>query len=339
MDEHDQLIGLGRGRPPMWPLPVLLLGLLAGLSSETRAQQPVKSIGRVATPATAKTPQSVCESARAARERGSPAAANLDAQCRALLKSQPMSSDRLVPSRDVPKLQRVPDVVGMMYFDAESALGKEGYETKTTLLDQPDPSVPLGHVVATAPPAGRVQAGGVVEIKVPRAASDMGIGALSFKDTERRDGFDLDTLRYEQVFRGADITLQKYANKPVVDATGHTYFAGGGVYIEASDGAVVTGLDDWATPNRDGLASIGTYLECERQLNGAHRRFEIDSQLAKWGIVVFCVRTSKMQLAAISFIAADNPPHVENYKFRIALFPRQILVTRRSQPRLAPVSP
>lgn len=62
-----------------------------------------------------------------------------------------------------------------------------------------------------------------IELQIPRAASRLGIGALSLSDLERRAGFDLDEGRYEEIFRGADIVLRKYESEPRIGSSGGTY--------------------------------------------------------------------------------------------------------------------
>ncbi len=164
-------------------------------------------------------------------------------------------------------LTRVPDVVGVNYWDAERALRQAGFEPTSTFQDEPDPSVLYGHVRATVPAAGMLAADGKVELQIPRAASRLGIGALSLSDLERRAGFDLDEGRYEEMLRGADIVLRKYENEPRIEpSNGSTYYAGGGVYIEPSDGAVLASLNDVRHIRGYGLGSYFYYGECERAL-------------------------------------------------------------------------
>jgi hypothetical protein len=227
---------------------------------------------------------------------------------------------QLTPSR----LPRVPSVVGLYLPDAENALHSAGYEPELIYEDEPDPSVTHGHVRATDPPAGTLAAGGVVEVRIPRAASRVGIGSLSTDDLARRTGFDLDEARYEEIYRGADIVLRKHEQEARIDARGHTYYAGGGTYVEPSDGAVLASLNDVRAINRYGLGSYPYYEACNRTLKET-RAAVGGINLDEGGeITTICVGTSKHQLTVVEFRSSDNPiGRFTNYKFHHALFTRQ----------------
>ncbi len=229
---------------------------------------------------------------------------------------------RMGPSPGVP---RIPNVVGLLFTDADSALLLAGFKTKRTFEDAPDPSVLYGHVRATVPGAGALaKAGDVVELKIPRAASKVGIGALSPSDVERRDGFDLDEGQYQEMTRGADVVLRAYKDEPKIDSNGHTYYTGHGLYIEPSDGAILAYLDDTRDIDAYGLGSYPFYAQCEDALE--HRRFpslRIDNPDT---YTTFCVKTSEYQIAVVQFRGNENPCcSVTDYKFHYALFPPELL--------------
>lgn len=236
----------------------------------------------------------------------------------------------LGPSPGVP---RVPNVVGLLFTDAESALIQAGFKPKRTFEDEPDPSIFYGHVRATVPAAGMLATDAVVEMKIPRAASRVGIGALGLSDLERRTGFDLDEGRYEEIFRGADIVLRKYENEPRVDENGHTYYAGGGLYIEPSDGAVLAALDDVRDIDSYGLGSALFYAQCAYRLKQP-RTARVEIAHPNDGVATICVLTSKHQIAVVQFRLSDNPYNgVTDYKFHHAIFPPQPALVRPVDPK------
>lgn len=228
--------------------------------------------------------------------------------------------------KTLPSLSRVPDVVGLIAIEAAGAVRLAGLEPTENYLDEPDPSILYGHVRATVPAAGAWVADGVVELQIPRAASRIGIGALGLSDLERRAGFDLDEGRYEEIFRGADIVLRKYENQPRIEPQdGHTYYAGGGLYIEPSDGAVLAPLDSEHGISQYGLGSYFAYTGCVLALKQAPKaRIEI---LRANGLETFCVLTSRQQIAAVQFRTSDNDNSdgkLTDFKFHHAIFPRQL---------------
>ncbi len=154
--------------------------------------------------------------------------------------------------------KRVPDVVGLLPVEAQSALYKLGFKTKWTFEAKPDPSTPYGHVRATVPPAGTLVTGNApqVEILIPGVASLVGIGALSVSDLERRDGFDLDEGHYQEIYQGADIVVRKRDQQKHVESDGHTWYDGGGIYVEPSDGAVFSVIQDVRDQDDSQLGSL-----------------------------------------------------------------------------------
>ena len=225
----------------------------------------------------------------------------------------------------------VPNVVGMSWFDADRTMRTAGYLMRTRSLDEPQSSVPPGQIVAVIPAAGTPQAaGGVVEVQIARTATTVRVGELSVGDWERRNGFDLDEGRYEEITHGADMVLRADRDTPHPDPNGgSTAYSGHGVFAEPSDGAVFAELD--ATDEANGVGSYFVYIRCQANLASGNKlltRFEVSEQLNSGA---FCVRTSDGKLAAVEFRRADNPTGgTADFKFRVALFPDRLLATPRA---------
>jgi hypothetical protein len=203
-----------------------------------------------------------------------------------------------------------------------------GYRMRTTTLDAPQASVPPGQIIAVIPPAGTPEApGGVVEVQIAQTATTVRMGVLSAGDWERRNGFDLDEGRYEEITHGADLVLRAYKDTPHPDPSGGaTTYWGHGVFAEPSDGAVFAELDGADAAN--GLGSYFVYIRCQANLASANRRLTSLEVSYQPNDGVFCVRTSDGKLAAVEFRRADNPiGETTDYKFRVALFPDPLLAT------------
>ena len=160
----------------------------------------------------------------------------------------------------------VPNVVGMPWSDADGIVRTAGYLMRTRSLDEPQPSVPPGQIVAVIPAAGTpLAAGGVVEVQIARTATTLRAGELSVGDWERRNGFDLDEGRYEEITHGADLVLRAYKDTPHPDPNGGTTtYSGHGVFAEPSDGAVFAELD--LTDEAYGMGSYFVYVSCQANL-------------------------------------------------------------------------
>jgi len=220
------------------------------------------------------------------------------------------------------EIWRVPDVVGLSSTEAAARLQTAGFVSRSTYQDEPDASVRYGYVGSTVPAAGQLAKDGKVELRFPRAASRLGIGALATSDIVRRSGFDLDEGRYEEVFRGADIVMRKYDNEARTDENGNAYYDAGGIVIEPSDGAYLTALYDVRHIDQYGLGSFLFQAECERELK--KRRLTRASISNPGGApATICVMTSKQQIAVLQFRPGDNVA-TDNYKFHHAIFPRQL---------------
>ena len=222
----------------------------------------------------------------------------------------------------------VPNVVGMAWFDADRTMRTAGYLMRTTSLDQPQPSVPPGQIVAVIPAAGTPKAaGGVVEVQIARTATTVRMGELSAGDWERRNGFDLDEGRYEEITHGADLVLRVDEDTPHPDPNGGpTSYWGHGVFAEPSDGAVFAELD--STDEANGVGSYFVYIRCQANL-GLRDRLLTRVEISNSG-GAFCVRTSDGKLAAVEFRLADNPGGTTDFKFRVALFPDKLFETPRA---------
>jgi len=223
-------------------------------------------------------------------------------------------------------LKPVPDVVGLLWVDAESQVRLAGFVPKTTDQFKPDPSATYDHVKATIPAAGTLaRLGQEIELQVPRIVGREGIGALGLSDFKRRAGFDLDEGRYEEIYRGADIVLVHHDPETFVDkTTGRTYNLGGpGLYIEPSDGAVLASLDT----NFDPLGAYPFYRFCDRALNSnfvgeQSRKAKIEILFSANYDTTICVLTSRHQIAVVRFRPSDNPYNqVTDYQFHYAIFP------------------
>ncbi len=223
-------------------------------------------------------------------------------------------------------LKPVPDVVGLFWLDAETALSQAGFKYKLTEQDAPDTSVVIGHVRATVPAAGTfAKVYQEIELLIPRAATRVGIGALSLSDFQRRAGFDLDEGRYEEIYRGADIVLVHHDPETFFDKnTGKPYNNGGpGLYIEPSDGAVLAELDNI----QGGLGSFYIYADCDRRLNSKFeqtRKAKIEILHSRYSDnydITICALTAKYQIAVVQFRVSDNLRSNDNYQFHYAVFP------------------
>lgn len=328
-------------------LTVAFVALLLCAAATASSQTPRK----VSRP-TGATPRPICDVAREARARNSPAAPGLEAQCRAAggdssartsgVETAIGSLGAGASATKTDALPRVPNVVGLLFTDAASALSQAGFEPTWTFEDEPDPSVTYGHVRATVPAAGTLAAGGKVELQIPRVARLVGIGALSVRDALRRDGFDLDEGRYEQIYRGADIMMIHHENQPAgVLPSGRTYYAGEGLYIEPSDGAVLALVSDTRDISRYGLGSFLYYSRCKDALRTAPGK--PGTGILIDGITVYdasahdltiCVLTSKQQIAVAEFRVSDNPYRgLSNIKFHFAVFPSQLGILNSEQVR------
>ena len=176
-------------------------------------------------------------------------------------------------------------------------------------------------------------------VEFSRAASRVGVGALSKSDVGRSDGFDLDTLRYEQVTHGADIVLLGSGTARPRHSDEEQF------HIEGSDGAVVTGVVR-STGNEDfgndyGLGSYGVYESCQLALKGPLKPVDVTSMSSSLAPddIMACVQTSQGAIAAVKFVRRDySCCETTNYKFHIALFPRQYPITARTSVR-QPVQP
>lgn len=237
---------------------------------------------------------------------------------------------------------KVPNVVGLEQDVAANILHAAGYKFRMTYMDQPDPSMPPGSVSATIPPAGTIQVGGTVEIRIPRVASMVGIGALSLSDLVRRDGFDLDQGRYAEVFRGADIVLRHRDDRPYTQSDGRTAYGGNGNFIEHSDNALLVKLDMFGRDFGSNLGSYQYYSACQDAMKDANRThtwpgndgIKVDGENA-----TFCVLTSQHQVSVVEFRSEDNPisNKITDYKFRHALFPTQFRWSTVMDPVRAPL--
>jgi hypothetical protein len=226
------------------------------------------------------------------------------------------------------QLSRVPDVVGRYVVDAEHALRAAGYEPVRNYLKQPDPSRPYGYVSATVPPAGTLLAKARVELQIPRSAAMVGIGNVGHKDLQRRDGFDLDTGRYERITHGADIVLREHESTPAVDENGNTYYVGQGDYLDPSDGAVIVDASESFSGLVDGIVTERGYEICFQKTQAAidqnrqDRGVTLERGIDSARRVTLCVRTSENNVAALEF---SDPTRLarEDYKFEFAFFPLQ----------------
>jgi len=252
------------------------------------------------------------------------------------------NSDRAAAALLAKALPRVPDVVGKSVDDAYKALSNAGFSPKYTYLAAPDRSVLYNHVRGTVPAAGTLlPRGSTVELQIPHPASRLGIGALSLSDVERRDGFDLDEGRYEEVFRGADVVLREDKTPiPHAGTNGSaTYYTFKGLYVEPSDGAVFARDSHLDV---DDLGSAINYSVCEEALRQLRTPF-LGLPGGDYGLadLIFCVLTSKGQIAVVQFRTSDNPLYtVSNFKFHHALFPLQGTVPVKALGRaIAPSTP
>jgi hypothetical protein len=239
-------------------------------------------------------------------------------------------------------LPRVPNLIGLSVNDANGILSGASLSSKYTYLNVVDQSVLYNHVGATIPAAGAVVPGGIVELQIPRPATRDGIGALSLSDVIRRDGFDLDEGRYEQILRGADMLLREDMTPiPTIEPTdGHTYYMFKGLFVEPSDGAVFAAdpsyrLMDDVYPG--GLGSALNYEFCSGALTQSRAPY-INLPRGDYfdHDILFCVLTSSRQIAVVQFQGSDRKCcGANNYKFHIALYPKQTVPALRARKSVA----
>ena len=227
-------------------------------------------------------------------------------------------------------LPRVPNLVGLPLLDAYRMVSGAGLSDKVTYLDTTDQSIAYDHVGATIPAAGAPVPGGVVELRIPRPATRNGVGALSLSDVVRRDGFDLDEGRYEQILRGADLVLREDKTPiPHTETNGHTYYTFKGLFVEPSDGAVFA-MDRTDSVSADrhpgGLGSAPNYYFCSQALVNSRVPFIGLPRGDFYGRdVIFCVLTSNREIAVVQFRNSDMECcGGTNFKFYIAVYPRQL---------------
>jgi hypothetical protein len=234
-------------------------------------------------------------------------------------------------------LPRVPNLVGLPLLDAYRMVSGAGLADKLTYLDTTDQSVPYDHVGATIPAAGAPVPGGIVELQVPRPATRNGVGALSLSDVIRRDGFDFDEGRYEQILRGADMVLREDKTPiPHSDPSGHVYYTFKGLFVEPSDGAVfAVDRTDSVSADRHpgGLGSAPNYYFCSQALAQPRVPFINLPRGDFYGRdVIFCVLTSKREIAVVQFRNSDMECcGGTNFKFYIAVYPPQVSQTLRAR--------
>ena len=224
---------------------------------------------------------------------------------------------------------RVPNVVGIHWTEAEDRLRKAGFKPFTLFTSEPDPALRYGYVKSTIPKAGTLASGIEVELHIPRAAHRMGIATIALSDFKRRAGFDLDEGRYAPIYGGADIVLVHRDHERLIDANGRTYYSGGGIYIEASDGSTLV------QPSENsivlGLGDLPTYSACEGAFKAAATSTnagERDYYYHTSGVNIsrqfdngptFCVHTSSQQLAVVRFRGSAEIGE-DNYEFSYATF-------------------
>jgi len=231
---------------------------------------------------------------------------------------------------------RIPNVVGMEVYEAQTMLRSAGYEVSIKFLDQPNRSFGPGQVSVQIPSGGTVQSAGKVELRVPLAATLVGIGTLNDQDIERRTGFDLDTGRLEEVTHGADLVLRHHDSTRALEPNGTAYYYGEGVYAEPSDGAIFVKLD---SPTYQ-LGSYDTFAICSGTVEEARRSRSqrlANVQLPNGTNIlgqVFCVETAEGDLAAVSFFDSDRGGGAHgDFIFHFAIFPRVPLATPHLPPR------
>ena len=224
---------------------------------------------------------------------------------------------------------RVPDVVGIHWTEAEDRLRKAGYKPSTVYDSDPDATLRYGYVKSTIPKAGTLAGGTEVELHIPRAAHLMGTAAIAESDFKRRAGFNLDEGRYAPIYGGADIVLVRRESQRIVENDGRTYYSGGGLYIEASDGSTLV------QPSENsivlGLGDLPTYSACESAFKAAASIMDAqkrDYYYHTSGVQIarpldagptFCVHTSSQQLAVVRFRGAIDIG-ADNYEFSYATF-------------------
>jgi hypothetical protein len=227
-------------------------------------------------------------------------------------------------------LPRAPDLIGLSLLDAYTALSHVGLSSKDVYLDTPNDSVLYDHVGSTIPAAGAAVTNGVVILQIPRPTTRNFVGALSLSDAIRRDGFDLDEGRYEQILRGADIVLREDKTpiphfEPV---NGSTYYTTKGLFVEPSDGAAFA-VDASQQVSADrypgGLGSAPNYYFCSQALSKSRAQYLNLPRADSYGTdLVFCVLTSNRQIVVVQFRHTDMTCcGKDNYRFLIAVFPSQ----------------
>jgi hypothetical protein len=227
-------------------------------------------------------------------------------------------------------LPRAPDVLGLTLADAFSAISRVNLTSKVVYVDTVDDSVLYNHVGAQIPAAGAVALDGVVTLQVPRPGARIFAGALSLIDVVRRDGFDLDQGRYEQILRGADMVLREdQTSIPHVEpSNGSTYYTTKGLFVEPSDGTVfaVPGVYGvYADQQPGGLGSALNYSACSQTLATSRAPYLNLPRADSYGKdLIFCALTSNRQIAVVQFRHSDMTCcGKDNYKFYVAVFPLQ----------------
>jgi hypothetical protein len=238
---------------------------------------------------------------------------------------------------------RAPNLVGLSTNDAYRALSQLGLGAKYVYLDTPDDAVLYHHVAATVPAAGAFVTDGVVNLQIARPRAPTFAGALSVIDVIRRDGFDFDQGRYEQILRGADMVLREDKTAiPHVDINGRTYYTTKGLFVEPSDGAVFAvpgayGISPDQYPG--GLGSAPNYVACSQALSQSRAAYLNLPRPDEYGTdLVFCALTSSRQIAVVHFRKGDIACcGKDNYKFYVAVFPIQKIKPMRAKSVLEPV--
>jgi len=227
-------------------------------------------------------------------------------------------------------LPRAPDVVGLSLSEAFSALSRVNLSSKLVYVETVDDSVLYNHVGSQIPAAGAAVSDNIVTLQVPRPAARIFAGALSLIDVIRRDGFDLDEGRYEQILRGADMVLREDQTsiphfEPV---NGSTYYTTKGLFVEPSDGTVFAlpgAYGVYADQHPGGLGSAPNYSACSQTLSKSRSTYLNLPRADSYGKdLIFCALTSSRQIAVVQFRHSDMTCcGKDNYKFYVAVFPLQ----------------
>lgn len=308
----------------------------------------------------------ICDAARQARSRNSPAAPGLEVRCRLLegvhstadTASDPNAavhrrvdiapigagSDTAQVSAD--RLKRIPDVRGMTYDKATEVLKQAGYLPFPRLLDTTDPSVPIGRVSVTVPTAGTVRAGGRVEFRIPRAASRIGTGELRLRDFDGHKGFDLDEGRLKEVFSGADVVLREYGRY-----TGSAGDPAHGFYIEPTDHALIA-QPSWPQEIRQsgGVGDHFRFEVCQAAFRVSRvDRVRLRTEYLQGTRGIACVVTSEGKMGVLEVRAGDNMDidlspvsarvEPDSLKFEFAVFPGEFFKVLGREESLLPRGP